>query len=165
MSLNKSNQLDSLREKLLKQQEESISESDSEIKTSVDLNNNPNEAVDETKFELIYNEYIALLDRTAKSRISSFLKNSRFKVLNESIVELEIRSKLEMELLEEEKLDMIPFFRRGLKNASFDFSLVINTDLITQTKKLSKQDLLKIMAEKNPLVSDLVQGLGLELEY
>jgi hypothetical protein len=165
LSLNKSNQLDSLREKLLKQQEESISESDSEIKTSVDLNNNPNEAVDETKFELIYNEYIALLDRTAKSRISSFLKNSRFKVLNESIVELEIRSKLEMELLEEEKLDMIPFFRRGLKNASFDFSLVINTDLITQTKKLSKQDLLKIMAEKNPLVSDLVQGLGLELEY
>ena len=163
MNLNKANQLDLLKKKILEQKEKPIeNQSNNQITENQNLTS---EAFDLKQFEEVYNEYIQILDKTAKSRVSSFLRNSKFKLLENSIVELELRSKLELELLEEQKLDMIPYFRSGLKNSSFDFNFIINTELIQQTKKVSKQDLLKIMAEKNPLVSELVQGLGLELEY
>ncbi len=163
MNLNKANHLDLLKKKILEQKENPKENQSSS--QSAENHNITIEDFDLKQFEEVYNEYILILDKTAKSRVSSFLRNSKFKLLDNSIVELELKSKLELELLEEQKLDMIPFFRSGLKNANFDFSFIINTELIQQTKKVSKQDLLKIMAEKNPLVSELVQGLGLELEY
>jgi hypothetical protein len=60
---------------------------------------------------------------------------------------------------------MIPFFRSQLKNNKIEFSFTINTDLIQQTKKISKTDILKNMTDKQPLISELVQTLGLEIEY
>lgn len=155
--------MDLLKKKILEQKEKPIEDQFDE--QSIENQSLTIETFNLNQFENVYNEYIQVLDKTAKSRVSSFLRNSKFKLLENSIVELELRSKLELELLEEQKLDMIPFFRSGLKNASFDFTFIINADLIQQTKKVSKQDLLKIMVEKNPLVSELVQGLGLELEY
>ncbi len=163
MNLNKANQLDLLKKKILEQKEKPAENQLGEQTTENQIV--ISEAFNLNQFENVYNDYILVLDKTAKSRVSSFLRNSKFKLLENSIVELELRSKLELELLEEQKLDMIPFFRSGLKNANFDFTFIINTDLIQQTKKVSKQDLLKIMVDKNPLVSELVQGLGLELEY
>lgn len=148
---------------MLKEKEKAVVEKDAVEQNQ--LTSEVNEQFDEATFEKVYNDYIQLLDKTAKSRISSFLKNSKYKLLDNAIVELELRSKLELELLEEDRLDLIPFFRSGLKNSNFDFKFFVNSDLIQQTKKVSKQDLLKIMSDKNPLVSDLVQGLGLEIEY
>jgi hypothetical protein len=115
-------------------------------------------------FSAVWIQYIAHLEKNAKSRIASFLKNARFDI-QEQLITLELRSLLEQELLEEEKLEMIPFFRSQLKNNLIEFKYTINADLIQQTKKLSRTDILKNMSEKQSLVLDLVQVLGLEIEY
>jgi len=161
-TLNKQNQLDMLRKQVLQRVEntETTTSPNSEVKQSFAL-----EPFTKEDFENVLQEYIAELEKTAKTRISSFLKQSRFKLLPDFKVELELRSKLELELLDEEKLDIIPFFRSRLKNGSFDFVYLINSDLIQTTKKASKQDVLKLMNEKNPILADFVTQLGLEIEY
>ncbi|GAB1448857.1 hypothetical protein MASR2M44_18780 [Bacteroidota bacterium] len=151
-----------LRKQVLQRVEntETTTSPNSEVKQSFAL-----EPFTKEDFENVLQEYIAELEKTAKTRISSFLKQSRFKLLPDFKVELELRSKLELELLDEEKLDIIPFFRSRLKNGSFDFVYLINSDLIQTTKKASKQDVLKLMNEKNPILADFVTQLGLEIEY
>ncbi len=116
------------------------------------------------EFAIVWNNYIVHLEKNAKSRISSFLKNTKYRI-NQFKIELELKSNLEQDLLDEEKLDMIPFFRSQLKNNKIEFSFTINTDLIQQTKKISKTDILKNMTDKQPLITELVQTLGLEIEY
>ncbi len=161
-TLKKQNQLDLLRKQVLEKSDKSENSTESSLDT---IPVEGQEAFTIEEFEKVFNEYIQELERTAKSRISSFLKQCRITLLQDSKVELELRSKLELELLEEEKLDMIPFFRSRLKNGKFDFEYIINSDLIQSGKKVSKQDVLKNMNDKNPLLSDFITQLGFEIEY
>ncbi|MBC7384201.1 MAG: DNA polymerase III subunit gamma/tau [Bacteroidia bacterium] len=117
------------------------------------------------KFSTVWSNYIQQLEASGKSSISSFLKHCNYQLNDNAMVELELRSKLEQEQVEEERRDMIPYFRKELKNTLFDLRIVVNTSLILHTKKVSKSDQLKIMIEKNPLLADFVQGLGLEIDY
>jgi len=160
-NLNRGSQIENLRKQLLEKQQNA-----QENKAQVFQKFEPelkNPFTDED-FGLVWIQFIAHLEKNAKSRIASFLKNSRYEVQEHQVM-IELRSNLEQELIEEEKLEMIPFFRSQLKNNLIEFKYTINTDLIQQTKKLSRTDILKNMSEKQSLVLDLVQVLGLEIEY
>ncbi|MFY8190593.1 MAG: DNA polymerase III subunit gamma/tau [Bacteroidia bacterium] len=109
--------------------------------------------------------YIEKLEKTGKSRLSAFLKESPVKMLSEEKVEVELKSQLESEMMEEERMDLIPYFRKQLQNTLLDIVFVINKDRIQHMTKLSKPDQLKKMVTKNPLLGDFVQGLGLEIDY
>jgi hypothetical protein len=160
-NLNRGSQIENLRKQLLEKQQNAQENKEQVFqKFEPELKN----SFTNEDFGIVWIQYIAHLEKNAKSRIASFLKNSRYKIQEHQVI-LELRSNLEQELIEEEKLEMIPFFRSQLKNNLIEFKYTINADLIQQTKKLSRTDILKNMSEKQSLVLDLVQVLGLEIEY
>ena len=68
-------------------------------------------------------------------------------------------------MMEEERLDLIPYFRKNLQNTLLDIVFIVNKERMQHTTKLTKPDQLKKMLNKNPLLGDFVQGLGLEIDY
>jgi DNA polymerase-3 subunit gamma/tau len=117
------------------------------------------------EFLSVWNEFLIQLDKQNKTRISSFLKNANTTRIDDFTIEVELRSKLEEELFDEERMNMIPYFRKNLQNSFFDFKTRINEDLIDTTSKPTKQELLKILTEENQHLKTLIQKLGLEIDY
>ncbi len=159
------NKLDRLKEQIALQKAK-----EKEIEDSVQTHPLEKKTEEQTAFTLtdfanVWVDYILHLEKTGKTRISSFIKDCTYILTENSIVEVELRSNLEKELLEEERLDMIPYFRKALKNNTFDLVVIINSSLIQHTKKISKSDQLKLMIAKNPVIGEFVQGLGLEIDY
>ena len=157
-----STKLDKLKEQIVRQKAVEIERinKDEEEKDTQEPN-----VFTEEEFKNTWLSYIQMLETTGKSRISSFLKPCNYVLGLNGIVDLELRSKLEQELLEEERTDMIPYFRKSLKNNFFDFNIIVNSSLIQLTQKISKSDQLKNMINKNPLLGEFVQVLGLEIDY
>jgi hypothetical protein len=83
----------------------------------------------------------------------------------EEKIEVELKSQLESEMMEEERLELIPFFRKQLQNTLLDIVFTINKERIQHMAKLTKPDQLKKMVGKNPILGEFVQGLGLEIDY
>ena len=124
-----------------------------------------NKPFTEASFNDAWNQYISVLENSGKSRISVFLKESPIKFLSEVKVEIELKSQLEKDTIEEERMEMIPMLRKQLQNFELDIVFTINKDRIVHLGKVSKSDQLKRMVEKNPNLGDFVQGLGLEIDY
>jgi DNA polymerase-3 subunit gamma/tau len=116
-------------------------------------------------FSIEWLSYIEQLEKTGKSRLAAFLKDSPLKQIGNEKMEVELKSQLESEMMEEERLDLIPYFRKNLKNTLLDIVFTINKDRMPQMTKLTKPDQLKKMVNKNPMLGDFVQGLGLEIDY
>lgn len=116
-------------------------------------------------FSIEWFSYIEQLEKTGKSRLAAFLKDSPLKQIGSEKMEVELKSQLESEMMEEERLDLIPYFRKNLKNTLLDIVFTINKDRMPQMTKLTKPDQLKKMVNKNPMLGDFVQGLGLEIDY
>jgi hypothetical protein len=72
---------------------------------------------------------------------------------------------MELEMINEERLNFMPWFRAQLKNSNFELKFKVNKDRIVQVNKVSKADQLKMMIDKNPIIGEFVQGLGLEIDY
>lgn len=159
------NKLDRLKEQIASQKAKD-KENEKSAQTD-EIEKKTEEQVDFTlaDFANVWVAYIQHLEKTGKTRISSFIKDCSYILTENSIVEVVLRSNLEKELLEEERLDMIPYFRKALKNNAFDLIVVINSSLIQHTQKISKSDQLKMMIDKNPVIGEFVQGLGLEIDY
>ena len=156
-------QLDKLKEQIAKQKAMALESK--KVEEETDKSPKEMNPFTEEEFKSVWTDYLQNLELKGKSRISSFLKHCQFDLGENGTVNLELRSKLEQELLEEERQEMIPFLRQTLKNQLFDFNITVNTSLIQQTQKVSKSDQLKIMIDKNPILGEFVQTLGLEIDY
>ncbi|MCF8253886.1 MAG: DNA polymerase III subunit gamma/tau [Bacteroidia bacterium] len=116
-------------------------------------------------FLTIWNSYINNLENGGKSRISVFLKESPVKFLDPLKVEIELKSQLEHETMDEEWMEMLPFLRKQLQNTLLEVVFSVNKERVQTGTRVSKTDQLKQMVDKNPLLGDFVQGLGLEIDY
>ncbi|MBP7511089.1 MAG: DNA polymerase III subunit gamma/tau [Bacteroidia bacterium] len=155
--------IEKLREQVAKQKEneqQNANQQAEKVEEKVD-----NKPFTEGEFTSIWEAYILKLESTGKSRIASFLKESPVKFLENEKVEVELKSSLESEIMEDERMEMIPYLRKELQNFAFDLQFSINKDRIQHLSKVSKPDQLKRMVEKNPILGDFVQGLGLEIDY
>lgn len=112
------------------------------------------------------NAFLNYLDNNKKTRISSFLGKAAI-LLNENdfIITVELKSKLELELLQEERVEMTQFFRQKLNNKRIDFNYIINENLLDTTKTFTKSEQLKLVTDRYPDVAGFVQSLGLEIDY
>jgi DNA polymerase III subunit gamma/tau len=119
----------------------------------------------EEAFLTVWNGYIDNLEKGGKSRISVFLKESPVRFLNPLKVEIELKSQLEQETMDEEWMEMLPYLRKQLQNTLLEVVFSINKERIQTGARVSKTDQLKQMVDKNPLLGDFVQGLGLEIDY
>lgn len=156
-------QLERLREQVAKQKEQEQQQQKQESETIEDKPES--KGFTEADFATVWQNYIAHLDANGKSRIAVFLKDSPYKFLNEVKVEVELKSQLEKEIIDEEWMDMIPMLRKNLQNFELEMSFTVNKDRMVHMSKVSKADQLKRMVEKNPNLGDFVQGLGLEIDY
>lgn len=155
--------LDKLREQVARQKE---SEQQSNQQQTENIEEKgENKAFTQEEFLAIWDGYIIRLESTGKSRIASFLKESPVRFLDPEKVDVELKSSLESEIMEDERMDLIPYLRKELQNFNFDLQFSINKDRIQHLSKISKPDQLKRMVDKNPILGDFVQGLGLEIDY
>lgn len=72
---------------------------------------------------------------------------------------------MELEMMMEERLEFMPWFRKELGNTSFEINFPVNKSRIMAASKISKSDQLKRMIEKNPTLAEYIQTLGLEIDY
>jgi len=68
-------------------------------------------------------------------------------------------------MIQEERLEFMPWFRSKLKNSNLEIEFTINKDRIVNLGRISKGDQLKMMIEKQPILGEFVQSLGLEIDY
>jgi DNA polymerase-3 subunit gamma/tau len=108
--------------------------------------------------------YMQKLGETGKNSLSVIYKNATRAIKSSTIIELTLASQHEREMIDEDKINILQFLRSRLKNSLVDFEFVIN-QAIQSTRPFTAEDRFKVMAEKNPVLNDLRNSLGLELEY
>jgi DNA polymerase-3 subunit gamma/tau len=107
--------------------------------------------------------YIQKLGDLGKNSLAVIYKNISVKLLENALLELTLGSQHEREMIEDDRINITPFLRSHLQNSTIDFSFIINSTA-QPFKAFTAEDKFKVMAEKNPLLNDLRQSFGLELE-
>lgn len=120
--------------------------------------------LNESALKEVWASYIQKLSETGKNSLSVIYKNATLAVKDTGTILLTLASQHEREMIDEDKISIIPFLRSRLKNNLVDFDFVIN-QAIQSTRPFTAEDRFKVMAEKNPVLNELRNSLGLELEY
>lgn len=123
------------------------------------------EEVSFEKFKSCFETYLQQLDANAKSRLTAFLRESPLDWKAPCTAIIELKSEMELEMISEERIDFMPWFRSQLKNNQFEIEFTVNKNRIVNLSRVSKGDQLKIMIEKQPILAEYVQHLGLEIDY
>ncbi|MFA6261791.1 MAG: DNA polymerase III subunit gamma/tau [Bacteroidia bacterium] len=120
--------------------------------------------LDTAKFTEGWKAYITQLEQSGKMNLTSILKQATFVVINDTLIELTLASKHEQELFEEDRISIIPFLRGRLQQPGMEIQIKLNEQ--SRGKSIfTAEDRFKLMAERNPVLTDLRNALGLELEY
>jgi DNA polymerase-3 subunit gamma/tau len=120
--------------------------------------------LNEGSFKQVWDLYLQKLSEAGKNSLNVIYKNASYTIKGPELIELTLASQHEREMIDEDKSNIIPFLRSRLKNGKIDFDYVIN-QAIQSTRPFTAEDRFKVMAEKNPVLNDLRNSLGLELEY
>ena len=113
-------------------------------------------------FEDALKNYIDELTANGKKSLTSIYKNVTFKVSSSSCVELILSSLHESEMFDDDRIQIVPFMRKQFGN-EFDFKVVVNQS-VQYKKAFTAEERFKEMSDKNPLLNDLRNVLGLEFE-
>lgn len=120
--------------------------------------------LDAAKFTEIWKAYIVQLEQSGKMNLTSILKQATYQIINDTLIELTLSSRHEQELFEEDRISIIPFLRGNLKQPGLEIQIKLNEQ--SRGKSIfTAEDRFKLMAERNPVLTDLRNALGLELEY
>jgi DNA polymerase-3 subunit gamma/tau len=114
-------------------------------------------------FTETWKKYLEKLSEQGKNSLSVIYKNATSRIVDANIVELTLASQHEREMIEEDKINIIPFLRSNLKNGLIDLTFIVN-QTSQPFKAFTAEDRFKVMAEKNPMLNDLRQSFGLEFE-
>ena len=117
------------------------------------------------QFKQCFETYLQQLDASAKSRLTAFLRESPMDWKAPCTAVIELKSEMELEMISEERIEFMPWFRSQLKNSHFEIEFTVNKNRIVNLTRVSKGDQLKIMIEKQPILAEYVQNLGLEIDY
>ena len=143
-----------------KQQEESNNGSENNLEDLI-----PNAEITQEVFDIVWQAYLKELEVIANRKISSFIKERSYEIVAADRVKLNFYSNLEKEMFEAERLTVLPFFRGRLKNNTFEFEYEISNNNPTENRLLTAEQKFKLMAQKNPLLSDLQRIFELQIEY
>jgi len=143
-----------------KQQEESNNGSENNLEDLI-----PGAEITQEVFDIVWQAYLKELEVRANRKISSFIKERSYEIVAADRVKLTFYSNLEKEMFEAERLTVLPFFRGRLKNNTFEFEYEISNNNPTENRLLTAEQKFKLMAQKNPLLSDLQRIFELQIEY
>jgi DNA polymerase-3 subunit gamma/tau len=117
----------------------------------------------EAQFMETWKQYIQKIAEAGKNSLAVIYKNSIPRITNNFVIELTLSSQHEREMIEEDRISITPFLRSNLQNSSIDFTFIINSTA-QPFKAFTAEDKFKVMADKNPVLNELRQSFGLELE-
>ncbi len=135
------------------------------IETSTSFEDIKSDEVTLEMFKSTFDEFLKILETNSKARLSAFLKESPIEWKEPNTAVIELKSEMEFEMIQEERLEFMPWFRSKLKNSNLEIEFTINKDRIVNLGRISKGDQLKMMIEKQPILGEFVQSLGLEIDY
>jgi DNA polymerase-3 subunit gamma/tau len=122
-----------------------------------------NETLTTESFGKAWDDYILYLDRQGKKSLSVTYKNAAWEITDDSQVLLTLASSHEKEMFEQDQMQILPFLRQALNNRSLEFMVKVNQQFQFQ-HKFTAEDKFKAIAEQHPLINDLRNALGLEIE-
>ena len=98
-----------------------------------------------------------------QGRITSFIKNTRPKLISDTTFELTVSNILQEKELIRLQTDIVEFMQQRLQNSAVRMSLKIAEETAIQRAN-SPEDRYRIMADQNPALDKLKNGLGLEID-
>ncbi len=147
---------------------------------SIDLNNLNKEEVQtekeaqkeriETPFtqedlEASWKNYATKIGLEGKHNLSSILKEKNPTISNGCVLEFILNNKVQEEVFNEEKSNILGFLKKSLFNNSIQFNIKIKELEKQEIKAYTPEDKFKEMAEKNPALLKMKDQFGLELDY
>ncbi|MBI2268802.1 MAG: DNA polymerase III subunit gamma/tau [Bacteroidetes bacterium] len=113
--------------------------------------------------ENTWNLYAKNIQQKGKINLYSTLSFRKPLLKENFIIEFTIENKVQQEVLEQERLDLLSFLRKELNNYSINLKTIINT-IESERKPYTTGDKFKRMAEKNPAINKLKQLFDLDID-
>ncbi|MFI5134187.1 MAG: DNA polymerase III subunit gamma/tau, partial [Chitinophagales bacterium] len=130
-------------------------------------NGNSNHALQQTSLQKAWNDYVQKL-KEAKNPASQSFELAELRIKDNNHFEVISSNNLEQKFIEKERNKLFAFLQEQLQNRLLQFNVVIeeNPELKPKTEiSLTAREQFQKMAEQYPLVKELKDRLGLELDY
>ena len=98
-----------------------------------------------------------------QTRITSFILSTRPALLTETTFEITVSNILQEREFNRLKPDIIEFMRFGLQNSELSMNIKVMEET-ERTRGTSPEDRFRMMAEQNPALTKLRDGLNLEID-
>ncbi|HQS06764.1 MAG TPA: DNA polymerase III subunit gamma/tau, partial [Daejeonella sp.] len=111
-----------------------------------------------------WNAYAAKIKNEGKINIFTIMTSYPPRLLPDYVIELDIENKLQEDLLQAEKVDLLNFLRTELKN----FNIDLQTKLLEQIQKkrlYTSNEKYQHMLEKNPNLEEFRKRFNLDLDF
>ena len=115
--------------------------------------------------EASWKNYATKIGLEGKHNLSSILKEKTPTISNGFVLELTLNNKVQEEVFNEEKSNILGFLKKSLINNSIQFNIKIKELEKQEIKAYTPEDKFKEMAEKNPALLKMKDQFGLELDY
>ena len=115
--------------------------------------------------EASWKNYVTKISLEGKQNLSSILKEKTPIISDDFVLELTLNNKVQEEVLNEEKSNILSFIKKSLINNSIQLNIIIRELEKQQIKAYTPEDKFKEMAEKNPTLLEMKDQFGLEIDY
>ena len=115
--------------------------------------------------EASWKNYATKISLEGKHNLASILKEKTPIIIDDFVLELTLINKVQEEVLNENKSNIIGFLKKSLINNSIQLNIIIKELEKQEIKAYTPEDKFKEMAEKNPTLLEMKDQFGLELDY
>ena len=115
--------------------------------------------------EASWKNFATKIGLEGKHNLSSILKEKTPIISDDFVLELTLNNKVQEEVLNEEKSNILSYLKKSLINNSIQINIIIRELEKQEIKAYTPEDKFKEMAEKNPTLLEMKDQFGLELDY
>ena len=112
-----------------------------------------------------WKNYATKIGLEGKHNLSSILKEKTPTICDDFVLELVLNNKVQEEVFNEEKLNILGFLKKSLINNSIQLNIKIKELEKQEIKAYTPEEKFKEMVEKNPSLLKMKDQFGLELDY
>ena len=115
--------------------------------------------------EASWKNYATKIGLVGKHNLSSIMKEQIPKITDGFVLKLTLNNKVQEEVFNEEKSNILIFLKKNLINNSIQFNINIKKLEKQEIKAYTPEDKFKEMSKKNPTLLEMKDQFDLELEY
>ncbi len=125
----------------------------------------PLKVISPEMFFIVWKQYADFI-RNDQNRVAIIMDAAAVSINETNNIVVRLESNLEANIMKEMQNDLREFIMEGLENNQFDISFVVETVKSDKIKRpYTTQEKYKKMEEINPLIKELKESLGFELDY